>query len=196
LRATEDIHFDIEELLKLYNLYYDRRKGEYRRLRKPISRIVSIKELAQAVIAVALLRPDDARARPMSVLGSEKGYNDVFDVSARRELFLSCILLDRHVIYYLNKRDDISRDEKNDIRFYMDTWLCADLTGSNKATKSQIADLSGVLKSEISIDRMDNVFSKVFALYNHYGANANAAKGGQMTAGLLKVIDATYAPGK
>jgi hypothetical protein len=47
LRATEDIHFDIEELLRLYGIFYDRRKGEYRRLRKPISQIVGIKELAQ-----------------------------------------------------------------------------------------------------------------------------------------------------
>lgn len=57
LHATDQIHFDIEERLKLYGLFYDRRKGHYRNLRKPISQIVSIHDLARAVIAVVLQEP-------------------------------------------------------------------------------------------------------------------------------------------
>jgi len=60
LRATDQIHFDIEEILKLHDLYYDRRKGQYRNQRKPISKIVTIKALAQAVMAALLQRPNDA----------------------------------------------------------------------------------------------------------------------------------------
>lgn len=53
LHATDPIHFDIEEKLKLYQLFYERRKGEYRELRKPVDQIVSIQTLARAVMARA-----------------------------------------------------------------------------------------------------------------------------------------------
>jgi len=47
LHATEPLHFDIEDRLKLRDIFYDRRKGHYRNLRKPISQIISQKELAK-----------------------------------------------------------------------------------------------------------------------------------------------------
>ena len=52
LHATDSIHFDIEEKLRLYQLFYERRKGEYRELRKPVDQIISIQTLARSVIAI------------------------------------------------------------------------------------------------------------------------------------------------
>lgn len=72
LRATEPVHIDIEERLKLYDLYYDRRKGKYRNLLKPIAKIISIRSLAQALIAIVLQRPNDARGGPQKLLS--QGY--------------------------------------------------------------------------------------------------------------------------
>ena len=95
LHATDPIHFDIEERLKLYSLYYDRRKGEYRNLRKPIASIISITSLARAVIATVLRRPNDARARPQSLLNKNDTYKQIFNESYNPDLFVSYILLDR-----------------------------------------------------------------------------------------------------
>ena len=64
LRATDRIHGQIEALFRQYDLYYDRRKGYYKDEGKPIAKIVSVMELLQAMLAIALRRPDDARARP------------------------------------------------------------------------------------------------------------------------------------
>jgi hypothetical protein len=189
LRATEDIHFDIEELLKLYGVFYDRRKGEYRRLRKPISKIVSIKQVAQAVIAVALLRPNDARARPLTVVGTEAGYKEVFDVDARRELFLSSVLLDRQVERYLTERDDLARDVKNDIRFYMDTWLACKLTSSVTPTKAGIAALADEVKVQIDPEMLTEASKAILSLYDTFGGDANAAKGAPMTEELLHLLE-------
>src|SRR5271166_833819 len=52
LHATEHIHYEIEDLLRLYNIFYDRKKGKYRRLKKPLSQIVSMKYIAQAVMSI------------------------------------------------------------------------------------------------------------------------------------------------
>ncbi|WP_425404319.1 AIPR family protein [Hwanghaeella sp.] len=64
LRMTDQIHRDIEEVFKKVGLYYDRRKGFYRDQGKPVSKIISVNAVTQAVLTVLLQRPNDARARP------------------------------------------------------------------------------------------------------------------------------------
>ncbi len=186
LRATEDIHFDIEELFKLYDIYYDRRKGEYRRLNKAVSRIISIKEVAQAVIAIVLQKPDDARARPMSLLGNNEGYGSIFDVNAPRDLFLVRVLLDRQVEKYLAGRADLTKDVRNDVRYHMDTWLALTLAKKREPTKTEIAALAPFVKSQIPATVLDECFARVIDIYEKCGENANASKGSDMKNAVLK----------
>lgn len=187
LRATEDIHFDIEELLKLYGLFYDRRKGEYRRLRKPINKIISIRRLAQTVIAIALRRPADARARPMSVLATDEGYKSVFDVDAKRDLFLFCVLLDRHVETYLVAREDIPRDTRNDIQFYVGTLMASYLTEEAKPSKDALTSKVDSVKQQIPQKILNTCTEHVLSIYKRSGGDATAAKGTSMTAAVLKL---------
>ena len=74
LRATDPIHFDIEEKFRLYNLFYERRKGEYRELKKPADQIISIQTLAKssdrAATATAEQRIRDSVASPKERLRS------------------------------------------------------------------------------------------------------------------------------
>ena len=63
LRSTDPIHHEIEELMKQFSLYYDRRKGHYKDKGHPAQHIVSVMELTKAVIAIVVQRPDDARGR-------------------------------------------------------------------------------------------------------------------------------------
>jgi hypothetical protein len=86
LKATERIHRDIEAYFRTRSKYYERRKNSYKNAGKPKRDIFSINEVAQAIIAIVLARPDDARARPGSLLKSEGDYNKVFDPNAPLEL--------------------------------------------------------------------------------------------------------------
>ncbi len=190
LRATDDIHFDIEELLKLYQIWYDRRKGEYRRLKKPISQIVSIKDLAQAVMATSIRRPDQARARPMSLLKTEEGYSSIFDINAPRELYLSAILLDRQVYTYLSGREDVTKDVRTDIRYYMDMWLSSRLTNKETPTKADLAGIAARVKSPIDTTMLDECCTSVLASYKEHGGDARAAKGPEMRNSVMTAIKA------
>ena len=62
LRATEEIHRNIEDYFKSNGFYYDRRKNSYSNEGKPRDKIVGVPTLAQAVMAILLGRPNDARA--------------------------------------------------------------------------------------------------------------------------------------
>ena len=189
LRATDDIHFDIEAVLKVNGIFYDRRKGEQRRLRRPVSKIMSIKELGQAVLAVALQRPNDARARPMSVLGNERGYCSVFDVKADTLLFLACALIYYEVVNYLKKNDSLDRDIRNDVRYYICMCLAAHLIGRATPSEAEITSLAKtVLKAPVQTAVLDQCCEDVMLIYRSFGKDANAAKGGEMITALKKKL--------
>jgi hypothetical protein len=78
LRATDPIHRQIETAFHTKKLYYDRRKGYYKDQGKPPSDIVSVIEVLQAMLAVVLQRPDDARGRPRDYIKDTTKYKSIF----------------------------------------------------------------------------------------------------------------------
>lgn len=75
LRATDAIHRQIEDLFLIYDIFYDRRKGHYKDIGKPVSKIISMGEVLQAIISTVLRKPDDARARPGNYLTDDANTN-------------------------------------------------------------------------------------------------------------------------
>ena len=101
LRATDRIHRDIEEYLRQRGLFYDRRKNHYKNEGKPRAKIVGIPYLAQAVMAIVLRQPDQARARPSSLLKRDEDYERVFSSSYPIELYYVCAEAMRRVEAHL-----------------------------------------------------------------------------------------------
>ena len=192
LHASDDIHFDIEERFKLYSLYYDRRKGEYRNMRKPISQIVSIPSLAKTVIAIMLQKPDDARARPQTFLGKEENYSEVFNKEYERELYVACALLDRQVDGYLSAHPEIGLDIKRDIRYYVDMVLAARLAGAAAPSAKQIADLHQTLTKPMDAQLLADAVKQATDAYVVLGGTDKVAKGPEPRNKLATELVAMY----
>lgn len=195
LRATERIHFDIEDRLKLLGLFYDRRKGEYKRLNKPIAQIVSIRTLAQSVMAVLLQRPSDARGRPQSLLNDSETYDQIFNDGYNRDVYATCILLDRQVEDFLS-RSALTRDEKRDIRYYVTMLVACDLTKSSKPDPKNLVSILSDCTTPID----DSIFAKykAFALkaYKKLGGTDKVAKGSDLQKRLIKKATTLWKPPK
>jgi hypothetical protein len=188
LHATDSIHFDIEERFKLYDLFYDRRKGEYRNLRKPISRIISIKDLARSVMAIALQRPDDARARPQTLLNDDATYRQIFENDYNRDLFVACILLMRQIETGLESRGDLTKEEKRDIKYYVAMWLASSLTKSAIPKPPEIAGLAKVCLSPIATGEMESAVKEVVGEFRRLGGDDKVAKGNELRPALQKKL--------
>jgi len=92
LRATDVIHREIESFFENSRdtkLVYDRRKGSAANRGVNSALIVQLPELAQAILSMGLLRPDDARARPGNALKKDDLYHAVFN---RRDFSLESYL--------------------------------------------------------------------------------------------------------
>ena len=59
--------------------------------------LINYPYLAQAVMAIVLRRPDDARARPSSLLTSDQDYNQVFSPKHPMDLYYICAVAMRKI---------------------------------------------------------------------------------------------------
>lgn len=188
LRATDRLHFDIEDRLRLYGLFYDRRKGQYKREKKPIAKIISIRALGQAIMAAYLQRPADARARPGTILAQEENYGKLFNDTYDREFYATCVLLDRQVKSFMSSQQALSRDAKVDLRFYVTMLVMARLVKNANPTPEEIAGAVEQCKKPIDPAILEQALSDARQAYEKLGATAKVSKGPELTLALRKKL--------
>lgn len=175
LRATEKIHRDIEEYFKPHGLFYDRRKNYYKNEGKSIAKIVSIPFLAQSVMSVLLQKPNDARARPSSLLKKDEVYYEIFNENYPINIYLSCINIMNSIEKFLKSdRANFDKKHRNNIRFYMAMYLSIILT--NKLTPEP-ADLTKISLKSLDPFAYENALEQVYSAYTSLGGNDQTAKG-------------------
>ena len=77
-----------EDFLKSNGYYYDRKKNYYKNHGMPVSKIISISYMAQAMMAIMLLKPDSARARPSTLINSDVEYRKIFSLDKPIDIYL------------------------------------------------------------------------------------------------------------
>lgn len=172
LKATDPVHWDIEQFLLLKGLYYDRRKNFYKNQGKPQANIVTMTELAQAVLAIKLARPNDARARPGSILDDEDEYKKVFSKIVPLEVYYALFQIMEKVGIYLGK-PALTTNEKTNLRFYLAYYAVCKCVRKAKLNNESIIAAPALLTE----DEFNSVLPVVQGFYKAAGGNDNAAKG-------------------
>jgi len=161
--------------LRPRGLFYDRRKNPYKSEGKPIEKIVSIPHLAQAMMAMALRRSNDAFARPSSLLERNEEYDQVFSRDYPIALYLTCAMIMKRVDQIV--RADAARLDSKDqtnLRFYVAMDVAC--TAAAKAAPTP-ADVAGIAIAGIT--DADIIVAKdcVLAMYRSLGQSDQTAKG-------------------
>lgn len=194
LHATDPIHFDIEEKLRLYQLYYERRGGAHREAKRPANQIISMHTLARSVMAVVLQQPNNAYATPSRVLKNKNSYGQIFNDAYNRELYVVCILIQRQVEKYLASRGAELKDVRSIIRYYVTmTVVCELLKSTDAPTDKDLAGLLGVARKSIDEQLLAECTETVLKAYHKEGGTETIAKGPEMTATLKKWLADKFA---
>ena len=120
LHANDPFQIRLERFLRSRGWYYERRRYQYRGAGVPAAKVRSLTELAQSVMAVHLLAPDTARARPATQLSTGAGFDRVFSDALPEALFEKSLVLMESVESYLRTADARSRpDTATNARFYL-----------------------------------------------------------------------------
>ena len=178
LRATDKIHRDIEDHLKPRGLFYDRRKNFYKNQSIPAEKIVAIPYLAQAVMAIALRRPDNARSRPSSLLKNDEDCKQVFDANRSIDVYFVCASLMKRAEGYLRTDNSVGATAKGNIRFHVAMAAVGLHTGVSAPSMKQIGEIdpSGVTDATLAQGT-----ELVFAEFNSMGGTDAVAKSGDFS---------------
>jgi AIPR protein len=97
LRATDPVQRDLEEYFLKSNLYYERRKNQYKHLGRSPEQVVSMSYVARAVISLLRGEPDRAVSKELRTLHSDDVYHEVFATSIPLEAYLAAVRICRQV---------------------------------------------------------------------------------------------------
>ena len=180
LHATEQIHRNIENALKTAGLFYDRRKNFYRNKGEPATHIITIGYMAQAIAAIVLQQPDNARARPTTV--AEKNYNALFSEKHPIALYPKCAQIVKRTDRFLEERVT-ERGLKLNLVFYLAMFATCVSLKSPRPKRSRIANLD--------LDTLDDAmlgecYDYIENRYRKLGGEDRVAKGPELTE-VLKV---------
>lgn len=185
LHATDEIHRSIEEHLKPFELFYDRRKNQYKNEGKPLEKIISIPLMAQAVMSILLQRPDNARARPSSLLKKESDYSNIFSISYPIGLYRICAIVIKKIETMLRAHTDLESSDRNNLRFYVAMKLGTVITRSKKPTPEHLSKVDAVqITDEIVIECIESVVE----IYKKLGGGARLAKGTKLVSALKELL--------
>jgi hypothetical protein len=172
LHATEEIHRKIESALRSVDLYYDRRKNFYRNQGIAATNIVTIPYLAQALAAIVLQRPDDARARPTTV--AERYYKQLFSNEFPIDLYGKCALILKRADAFLDGVDDLESGHRLNILFYLAMYMtCAEL----KSAKPRRSSIAGLVVASLTDSFITPIYHILKAKYLALGGDDKVAKG-------------------
>lgn len=165
LRATDQIHRDIEDYLKSKNLYYDRRKNYYKNIGKNTEQIISIQYMAQVINAILLRNPQISRSAPGSLVKKDNLYNKIFGFK-NIEIYAKSILYMKKILSIIKNyhSDNYKRHEKLDFQYHIGLKVLEKILGANYSELDLISlDLSNVTDSiviETLIMIIDNARKK------------------------------------
>ncbi len=185
LRSADEVHKNIEDFLKANGFYYDRKKNFYKNQGMPVAKIISIPYMAQAMMAVTLLKPDSARARPSTLLNSVKEYEKIFHLATPIDVYLKVIQIMKAVETYLKPgsgKVDLERKDITNIKFYVAMLVGIKLADGPDDIVSSLASLP---KVEMSDDLLNETTESTLKEYAFLGGTDRIAKGPDLRKALL-----------
>jgi hypothetical protein len=185
LRATDKIHRDIEDHLKARGYYYDRRKNHYKNEGIALEKIISIPYMAQAVMSVALQRPDNARSRPSSLLKKDEDYKSLFSDSMPIALYGFCGGLVKRIEALMRIRAVLSQKDRGNIRFHSAMYAAALATAR---LEPKVAQLAALDLHTIPDSLIEEAIDEAYKLFQSLGGTDSIAKASEFVSALRESL--------
>ena len=204
LISTYRIQRLIEDHFRDNALFYDRRKGYYKAREEPAAQIVTVIDLLQAVVAIIVKRPDDARGRPRDYINDAAKRRQVFGTTEDEEaegvqpvapydteIYLRCIQILRKVDDYLRRRGVDSITKRN-VRFYMARCVAVAVNRNAYFPPHQLQRLD--VEAKLTDALLADCYTRVHRLYQFGGGDDDYAKNKRMSDALSRSLVNAYSP--
>lgn len=175
LRATDKVQRDIEQFFSANGYYYDRRKNLHRNAGRPKARIIGIPYLAQAVTAILLQEPHNARGKPSTLIKKDDDYARIFNPAYDIKLFLQCAVFMRSIDLFIKtiELDELENKDRNNIKYHLAMYAMALMARGRNLHPDDIVVLD---QAQITPQFLSECLKPVLQVYAHLGASDQVAK--------------------
>jgi len=118
-------------------------------------------------MAILLREPDNARARPTSLIKRQSGYERVFSESTTLEIYFKCAKIMKRLDRFL--RGDLpaySDQEKNNLKFHIAMVAVIFLLGSSYSVK----DIESISDSEVDAKALSEALATTVSLAQQFSS--------------------------
>ena len=185
LRATDQVHRQIEDFLKPRGLFYDRRKNFYKNEGKKPKEIISVPFMSQCLISVLMQKPNFARARPSTLLEDDESYSKLFHKNNDLQSYYLVANLGRSIEERLKKDKKYTTTEIADIKFYILYTVTCLMAQSLYPSSNQLSKLK---PDDLTDDMFDYAVATTYDLYRELGGTNKIAKGAKLIETLKEKI--------
>lgn len=189
LRATDAIHRQIEMYFKPRGLYYDRRKNYYKNNGKKAAQIISLPFLSQCLISVLLQSPNDARARPSTLLADDERYDKLYQPNQELSVFYNIACIGKRMESVLKREGEYTTTQISDIKFYV---LFSIFAKAVEKVEISSDDIIAFQPTSIGDDLIKNTAKEVFDIYQQLGGNDKVAKGSDLILKLKAELESSF----
>ena len=145
-------------------------------------------------MAIVLKQPDYARARPSTLLKTDKDYKRVFNARYPIALYFRCIDIMKEVESFLRSDEVlISTKEINNVKFHVAMFATLSLLNNMDPVPQQIADIS---IDTVDTEILKESFNQVNTIYRDMGADDQVAKGKEFVENLIEQIHSSIYTGR
>jgi hypothetical protein len=137
------------------------------------------------MMAITLLKPDSARARPSTLINSDTEYKKIFSLDKPIDIYLKTIQIMKSVEFFLKPENcyiQLERKIITNIKFYVAMVVSIKLVGGAMNIENNLAQLP---KVDISKEILKESMKIVLDEFNLLGATDQVAKGPVLVGKLL-----------
>jgi hypothetical protein len=174
LRATDEIHLNIEDYFLSQGFYYDRRKNYYKNLGKPADQIISIPYLSQIITAIALREPNNSRARPSTLIKNDEEYKRIFSKEYDVDIYARGVAIQKLVETALKAfTPELTTSAIGDLKFHVSMVIVADLLKKLTYAPNEIKSID---IATVTPEKIAYAITIVKEIYDSLGATNKIAK--------------------
>ena len=174
LRATDEIHLNIEDYFLSQGLYYDRRKNYYKNVGKPADQIISIPYLSQIITAIALREPNNSRARPSTLIKNDEEYKRIFSKEYDVDIYARGVQIQKRVETALkSSTPELTTIAIGDLKFHVAMFIVADTLKKLTYAPNEIKNID---LAAITNEQITQAITTIKEIYDSQGSTNKVAK--------------------
>lgn len=194
LRATDEIHLNIEDYFLSNSFYYDRRKNYYKNAGKPVELIISIPLLSQIITAAVLREPNNSRARPSTLIKNDDEYKRIFNKDYEIEIYLIAVKIHKRIETTLKAyTPELTTSSIGDLKFHVTMFTVAN---ELKKLTYSANELKYVSLEKLTDHKLIENITIVKEIYDSLGGTNKVAKNPDFVTALVGKLGSIIAKHK